>query len=280
MFDIERAAFGAVSQRIEKPGSDLACIRWLRDVYASGFEGLDIQHLYRAMDIVAEHKEEMDYIVGIPLRRYVDILEEVLSDPQPFQEVADNLHVKEVIHTGLRYVVCHNPHEAERDRRARESIVERLQEILSSQGPKALVGNRGYQKFLKMDRKSVILDEAKIASEARFDGIFVLLTNCNLPTEEVATSYKNLWQVERAFSDLKNILEVRPVYHRRQKRIKGHIFCNFLALYLKIALQKTLESKNLKFPWGEVTSDLRALRAVKLHLNGSTYLSCAPISEA
>ncbi len=387
-FSIERAAFASVLQRMEKPGSDLSCIRWLRDVY--GLSGLSVQHLYRAMDLVADHKEEverelfwqgrelfdygldlvffdttsiyfegegasgfcergfsrdhrpekrqlligvlmsrrgypiscefwpgattdkktlarairtlgerfklgrvilvcdrgmvsvenlveleeagLEYIVGIPLRRYVDIREEVLSDPSPFQEVAANLGVKEVIHSGLRYIVCQNPQQAERDRRAREGMVERLQKILSSQGPKALVGNRGYGRFLKMDRKGTRIDPKKIASEARFDGMFVLLTNSGLSTQEVATSYKNLWQVERAFSDLKSVLEVRPVFHRNKRRITGHIFCNFLALYLKIALQKALEGKGLKLPWDEVLGDLKAIKAVKLRVNGSSYL--------
>jgi hypothetical protein len=389
-FDIERAAFASVLQRIEKPGSDLACTRWLRDVYGLGFERLSLQHLYRAMDIMAEHKEHverelfwqgrelfdygldlvffdttsvyfegegdfgfcergfsrdhrpedrqlvvgvlmsrrgypvscefwpgnttdkktltgairalgerfklgrvilvcdrgmvsvnnlveleeagLEYIVGIPLRRYVDVREEVLSDPSPFKEVADHLQVKEVLHHGLRYIVCHNPQQAERDRRQRETIVENLKKTLSSKGPKALVGNRGYQRFLKMDRRGVAVNEKKITTEARFDGKFVLLTNTGLRTEEVALSYKNLWQVERAFSDLKSILEVRPVFHRRKQRIKGHIFCSFLALYLKIALQKALEAKKLKVPWDELMGDLRAIKGVKLRLNGSSYL--------
>ncbi|NIS67928.1 MAG: hypothetical protein GTO12_02940 [Proteobacteria bacterium] len=71
---------------------------------------------------------------------------------------------------------------------------------------------------------------------------------------------------------MKRVLEVRPVFHRQKRRIKGHIFCNFLALYLKIALQKALEAKGLKRSWDEVTSDLKAIKAVKLHLNGSSYL--------
>lgn len=383
-FDIERAAFASVLQRIEKPGSDLACTRWLQDVYGSGFSRLCLQHLYRAMDIVADHKEEverelfwqgrdlfdygldliffdttsvyfegegaegfcergfsrdhrpenkqlvigvlmsrrgypiscefwpgnttdkktlmgaitalrdrfklgriilvcdrgmvsvenlleleeagLEYIVGIPLRRYVDVRDEVVLDQSPFKEIADNLQVKEVLHGGLRYIVCYNPHEAERDRKQRESMVEKLKETLSSKGPKALVGNRGYQRFLKMDRRGTTINEKKIASEARFDGTYVLLTNTHLATEEIATSYKNLWQVERAFSDLKSVLKVRPVFHRQKRRIKGHIFCNFLALYLKIALQKTLEANKLSLPWDELLGDLRAIKAVKLRL--------------
>lgn len=226
-----------------------------------------------SVDNLVELEEAgLEYIVGIPLRRYVDIREEVLSDPSPFQEVAPNLGIKEVIHSGLRYIVCQNPQQAERDRKARQAMVERLQKILSSQGPKALVGNRGYGRFLKMDRKGTRIDPNKIASEAQFDGMFVLLTNSGLPTHQVATSYKNLWQVERAFSDLKSILEVRPVFHRNKRRITGHIFCNFLALYLKIALQKALEAKGLKLAWDEVLGDLKAIKAVKLRLNGSSYL--------
>ena len=78
--------------------------------------------------------------------------------------------------------------------------------------------------------------------------------------------------MERAFSDLKSVLRVRPVFHRQKRRIQGHIFCNFLALYLKIALQKTLETKKLKLPWDELMGDLRAIKAVKLRLTDSSYI--------
>ncbi len=135
-----------------------------------------------------------------------------------------------------------------------------------------MVGNRGYRRYVKISARSVTVDEGKVEAEARFDGKFVLLTNTGLSAEEAALSYKNLWQVERAFRDLKNVLRVRPVYHRRKATVEGHIFCNFLALYLKIALEKALASKGLKLPWDEMIGDLKAVKAIKLRLEGTDYL--------
>ncbi|MBW2122750.1 MAG: hypothetical protein JRH07_13045 [Deltaproteobacteria bacterium] len=103
-------------------------------------------------NLIKLEEARLEYIVGTPLRRYVDIEEEVLSDCSSFHEVADDLWVKQVIHGGLRYIVCHNPRQAERDRKQREIVVSRLRQTLASKGPKALVGKRGYQRFLKMDR--------------------------------------------------------------------------------------------------------------------------------
>jgi hypothetical protein len=223
-------------------------------------------------NLVELEEAGLEYIVGVPLRRYPDVREEVLADKAPYCEVAPNLFVKEVHHCDLRFVVCHNPDEAKREREARRQMAEKLKQMLSERGPKALIGNSGYRKFLRIDKKGVFLDEGKMRSEELYDGKFVLLTNTELSADDVATSYKGLWRVERAFRDLKNLFKVRPIYHRRKQRVKGHIFCTFLALYLKVALEKALESKGLKLAWEALLGDLRSLKAVKLHLDGSIYL--------
>jgi hypothetical protein len=82
-------------------------------------------------------------------------------------------------------------------------MAERLQKTLTSQGPKTLVGNRGYGRFLTMDQKWTRIDPKKIAPEARFDGVFVLLPMAVFLSTRLAISYKDFWRVERAFSDLK-----------------------------------------------------------------------------
>src|ERR687892_1642605 len=137
-----------------------------------------------------------DYILGCPLRRERAVAEEVLARPGRYQAVADNLEVKEVRLGESRYVVCRNPIEAKQDAADREALLAKLRQTLAHDGPKAVVGNRGYARFLKIVKGGVTLDEAAIAREARLDGKFVLTTSTDLPAAEVAKAYKSLWRVE------------------------------------------------------------------------------------
>jgi|GEM_PF-6733027 len=76
------------------------------------------------------------------------------------------------------------------------------------------------------------IDRDKLEEEARFDGKWVLGTNMNLPAEKVALKYKELWQVKQVFRDMKSVLNTRPIFHKRDETIRGHVFCSFLALAL------------------------------------------------
>ena len=127
-----------------------------------------------------------------PYRGDKEVRDVVLADPGSFRRLADGLEVKEVRLGERRYVVCRNPAEAERDARMREGIVDRLRATLRH-GPKAVVGNRGFARFLTMDKGAVAIDAAAIEVDARFDGVFVLRTNTDHPAAEVARLDKGLW---------------------------------------------------------------------------------------
>jgi transposase len=71
-----------------------------------------------------------------------------------------------------------------------------------------------------------VIDENKIKAEARYDGKWVLRSNLDLPAEEVAMKYKQLWMVEDIFRTMKSILETRPIYHKCTETIRGHVFCS------------------------------------------------------
>lgn len=105
-----------------------------------------------------------------------------------------------------RYIVYHNPDEAVQDVADREAILLALEDQLR-QGAKRLVGNRGYQRFLRIDPESITIDRAKVEAEARYDGKFVLRTNTTLPATEVATQYKRLLLVEQFFRAPKSLME-------------------------------------------------------------------------
>ncbi|HLA04804.1 MAG TPA: IS1634 family transposase [Syntrophales bacterium] len=221
-------------------------------------------------------EKDIPYILGSRMRKNREVRDEVLSRPGRYQEVhpagtkgSSPLKVKEVWVDDRRYIVCLNERQARKDEQDRALIIESLQSRLKK-GPKALVGNRGYRKYLKLDSENIDIDEAKIAEEARYDGKWVLRTNTDLPAEMVALKYKELWQVEQTFRDMKSILETRPVFHQTDETIRGHVFCSFLALVLRKELELRLEKAGHSFEWSDIKQDLEALQEVTLEEQNKT----------
>ena len=114
--------------------------------------------------------------------------------------------------------------------------------------------------------------EARIAEEARYDGKWVLRTNTDLDTAEVALQYKRLWMVEAWFRSCKSLLQTRPIYHRCDETIRGHVFCSFLALVLRQELQARLEERGHDLEWADVIQDLDRLQAVEVEQDGKRFL--------
>jgi transposase len=213
----------------------------------------------------------ISYILGVRMRKQKVIREEVLTRAGRFEEVRvegqqddhDPLKVKEVWEDGKRYIICKNERQARKDEATRNAILESLEEKLHS-GAKSLIGNKGFKKYLAVKKNSVTIDKKKIEEEKRFDGKWVLTTNTDLPSSEVALQYKELWMVEYVFRDMKSILETRPVYHQLDETIKGHVFCSFLALVLRKELDKRLEAQKLELEWNDMKRDLLLLQEVIL----------------
>ena len=114
----------------------------------------------------------------------------------------------------------------------------------------------------------MVIDEDKIEAADRFDGKWVLKTNTSLSSEQVALKYKELWQVEQVFRDIKSILQSRPIYHKRDETIRGHVICIFLALVLKKELDRRLDKAGHRFEWADIKQDLKALQQTHLEDNG------------
>ena len=221
-------------------------------------------------------ENQMLYILGARMRKVKAIREKVLSRPGSYSQVFEEsksskdpapLKVKQVDLDGQRYIVCLNPRQARKDAKDREAIIAALKDQIK-QGPKSLVGNKGFRKYLKIAKDSVGIDEAKVKSEARFDGKWVLRTNTDLSASQVALKYKQLWMVERIFRDVKSLLETRPIFHRLDCTIRGHVFCSFLALVLRKELDRCLEFSGHHFEWAEIKQDLKALQTVTIEESG------------
>jgi len=216
------------------------------------------------------------YILGARLRKVNEIKRDVLSRTGRYKEVYPEgtkskdpapLKVKEVWVDNKRYIICLNTKQARKDEADRQAIIESLQDRVKA-GPKSMIGNKGYRKYLKVTRGSITIDHEKVKTEARFDGKWVLKTNTDLSAEQVALKYKELWQVEHAFRDLKSILETRPIFHQRDETIRGHVFCSFLALALRKELDRRLEQAGQNFEWADIKQDLKALQETLIEDDG------------
>ncbi|MCH7763999.1 MAG: transposase [Candidatus Marinimicrobia bacterium] len=212
----------------------------------------------------------MEYILGARMRKVVEVKRDVLSRSGSYQKVYPEKHgskdpsplkVKEVRIDNRRYIVCLNPAQARKDAADRQAIIESLEHALK-RGAKSLVGNKGYRKYLNIDKGSVSINLDKVKYEERFDGKWVLRTNTTLSAKDVALKYKELWQVEHIFRDMKSLLDTRPVFHQRDDTITGHVFCSFLALVLLKELNRRLSEAGYDFEWRKITQDLKALQEI------------------
>jgi len=232
-----------------------------------------------------------EYIVGMRMRRNLEVREQVLRRAGRYREVKHNLQVKEVFVDERRYVVCCNPERARKDRKDRQAILDKLTSKLARGSVKGLIGNVGYRRFLKTRGVGVEIDHKRAKEDERYDGKYVLRTNTDLPAAEVAEAYRQLTWIERLWRELKDVMEVRPIYHHQKKdNVKGHIFAAFLALYLSAMLRRRLdelwrrdhpdhdakapgqEPARSHTPWDQIIRDLSQLRALRVRLDGELYL--------
>jgi hypothetical protein len=253
--------------------ADLVGWRLGRAIYVvdSGFSG---QANLRALRSAGGH-----YIAGMKLRSGMAETEQALSRPGRYRTVKDNLRVKEVNvgdgESSQRFIVCHNPAEAERDQARREQRIARIEaelERLTAQreraktkaereahqrGECALRDHKTLSRYLRQTKTGrLLLDREKIAAEQRLDGKYLLTTSDpSLSAEDVALGYKQLLEAERSFRDLKGTLALRPVFHRKDERIRAHVLICFLALVIiRVAETRTNET------WRTIRAELGTIR--------------------
>ena len=204
------------------------------------------------------------YILGEKLRGNDKEAKAALSRQGRYHTVAGNLRVKEVIiDDGTmrdRFVICHNPEEAKRDKAVREQLLEQIQEAIADSDSLsaadrnklygALCTKPGYKRFIRTTKTGRLrIDRAAVKAEAHLDGKFLLRTSDpTLTAEDVALGYKQLLVIERAWREMKTTLDLRPVHHRKEDRIRAHVILCWLALLLiRIAENQTSQTwRNLR----------------------------------
>ena len=245
-------------------------------------------------------------ILGARHRNSNEIKEKVLTDPAPFETVAmprsrktplelevKEVHVKDVEAedgedageepgkpSARRTVVCRNSAQASKDAATRKAILKKLHEKLERDGPKSLVGNRGFKRYLRAKGGVFEVDHDKIQSEARFDGLWVLRTNTDFNPREIASRYKALWMVEQLFRTSKGILDTRPIFHKCDGTIRGHVFCSFLALVLQSELRRRMDAAGIEAEWADTRRDLNTLTETEIEQDGKRFLVRSPTQDS
>lgn len=222
------------------------------------------------LDLLDTLKQE--YIIGVKMRQLDRALRHILLgnvNDHLIKKVANNLFVKEVFVSDRRYIVCFNPEQAVIDANNRERFKEIIAKKVLEKSDKSWIMKNGYKKYLKL-KEDIIesIDYEKLEKEKIYDGKWILLTNTKSDYTEIARHYKSLWQIEHAFKELKSSLDVSPMYHWKEKRIRGHVFICFLALALELGFTRLL--KNCSY--SEVMEDLKRLQAILHRVKDTEFI--------
>jgi hypothetical protein len=243
------------------------------------------------------------YIAGMRLRDGNTLVEAVLSRQGRYQQVRDNLRVKEVTVDAhdARFIICHNPDQAERDKTARDDAVARIDaELARIAAQRARDANRPagdktrrrneaahvraecalrdhptLGRWLRQQANGrLVIDRAKVKAEARLDGKYLIATSDpHISAEDAALGYKNLLEAERGFRDLKTDLLLRPVFHRLEHRIRAHVLICWLALLLTRVTERSTGQS-----WRNINRQLGRIAQVTLVGPAGTVTQTTPLN--
>jgi transposase len=242
------------------------------------------------------------YIAGMRMRDGNPLVEQVLSRQGRYQQVKENLRVKEVNIDGQdpRFVICHNPEQAERDRQQREDAIARIEAELARihdqrerdrrrpHGDKTRKRNKAAHvraecalrdhpalgRWLTQQPNGRLrINKAKVKTEARLDGKYLIATSDpHISAEDAALGYKNLLEAERGFRDLKSDLLLRPVFHRLEHRIRAHVLICWLAL-----LMARVTERGTGQTWRNINRQLGRITQVTLTGPAGTVTQTTPL---
>jgi len=190
-----------------------------------------------------------EYIVGLKMGVLKRQIKDDFYDLSKFTWLHKELAIRETSLDGERCIITWSKTRAERDKKAREDVLDKIKETLSSSKPltRKFITNRAYKKYLKVkDESQCTLNHKAISKEAERDGFFGIITNVKeMSAVEIISNYKELWRIEDAFGEMKGYLKSRPMFHWTDNRIIGHLMLCFLSHFCEAHLTKRLREKGV-----------------------------------
>jgi hypothetical protein len=293
--DAERVLFALVANRALAASSKLACAEWVReDVHVTGLDDTSDDACYRVMDRLLEIEpvlaEQAYHQVTDLLNLEVDLLffdttSTYLATEDADEDIPRNARGEPVPpdsrdkagETGFR---THGKSKDSRDdlpqvivgmavtrdgipvRVQLEDLIKDTDSLSAGERGKiegSLAARPGLKRFLRVTPAGLLrLDKAKISAEENLDGKYLLrCSDPHMTTEDIAPGYTQLLEVERGWKDMKQVIDLRPVYHRREDRIRAHVIPCWLALLL----MRVAENETGR-PWNRIRADLQRQHAV------------------
>ena len=219
------------------------------------------------------------YIIGEKLRSGSAEATAALSRQGRYAEVAGNLRVKQVrISDAERFVICHNPDQADRDAAVRERLLAQLTELIDGANKlsatkraelRGVISTKpGLHRYLRVTPSGLLrIDKATVKAETNLDGKYLLRSSDpHLSAEDIALGYKQLLQVERGWRDMKQVIDLRPVYHRLEERIRAHLVLCWLALLLVRIVETTTGAT-----WRSLAAELNRLQVITFTSPDGTF---------
>src|SRR5271165_3069285 len=228
------------------------------------------------------------YIIGEKLRSGSAEAEAALSRQGRYKDVAGNLKVKEVrIAEDERFIICHNPEGAERDAAIRARMIAQLTELIRDSDKlsknkraelRGVISTRpGLNRYLRLTPGGLLrIDASRAKAEENLDGKYLLRTSDpKMTSEDIALGYKQLLQVERGWRDMKQVIDLRPVYHRKEERIRAHVILCWLALLLARIAENTCGTT-----WPELRRELSRIHVGTFTGPAGTFRQRTEISQS
>ncbi len=231
------------------------------------------------------------YIVAARIRKLKKELTHKLLDPEgymelPLDEEGEAFRYKVIEHVNEikddvevctideRLVFTYSTKRMKKDRADRQRLIEKARYLLANQSKIKSSNKKGGKKYLKEigNKSDWVLDETAITNDERFDGYYGLQTNDhNLTPQDLLEAYHCLWKIEESFRVMKSTLEVRPVFHWTEARIKGHFVLCFLAFLLERTLELKLKNAGSSASPQQIREALNAMCFTKVEIDGSTF---------
>src|ERR1700730_9386677 len=197
-----------------------------------------------AKTIAGLEERKLEYILGVRERNTKEVYDVVLNDKNPFVPL----------------------------------LIPRERRETELEAKNVWVEKRRYVVCRNLDEGHFEIDEKRVAEDARYDGLYVLRTNMRLDALAVMLRYRELLKVEDIFRTMKSILDTRPIYHQTDAAIRGHVFCTFLALVLRKALEDHLVAARIKPEWGARIRELDRLQEIETEQDGKRFLLRTPVT--
>lgn len=217
------------------------------------------------------HNKGYQYIIGARIKNEPQQLQQHILANKPSN--GDSVCLQKDGHT--RMIISYSVARAKKDAANRKRGLDKLEkQIASGKLTKANINNRGYNKYLQLDGEvKITINKAKYEQDAHWDGLKGYVTNTVFNKEQVIENYNELWQIEKAFRIAKSDLQIRPIYHRLQKRIEAHVCIAFCAYKVHKELERQLKTKQAKWSTEKAIEIAKTIYSVgiKTHLSDTLH---------